>query len=221
MLLGHPVYENETLVEQGTHALIDSGHTIFQLWMLDPDERIHSLKVLTALQLEIDDEETYRIASLGCGVGGMERYWLGEHGNLKFDMVNQSKAQLEICWDKFPFDKEFGDRMVHSKAEYFTPKQNPYCTVLAYVLGHIEYKEDLLRKVIEYTTGPILVLDVVNTSMAFNNCMFYSTVDKSMLDGLGFKEVTHTNWHLNPVAAGENDPVINTSRPYMGIYRHA
>ena len=201
----HDLYKDDKAVGQLTQLHLDAGRSVFQLWMLDPDERRHSEKVLEALQLPILAE----VLSLGCGVGGMERYWKDARHDLTFTLLNQSQAQLDLC--VCPGDK------VHCEAEKYQPWFSHQITLIAYALGHMEATHVLLEAQ-EYTSGPIIVLDVFDGTAEFCRELAYDTVTSDRMKSLGFREVPVGPWVLNPLVDEEGmGPIVSQSTPKLWI----
>jgi hypothetical protein len=184
----HPLYDDEVEVEQATREHLDQGRTVFQLWQLDTDERLHSHAVLDLLA----PPHRARILSLGCGVAGMEAYWHDERPDLRFTLVNQSPSQLELC--QCPGLRQCCD--VHG---YVLPDSaRPFdITVLAYVLGHVN-PQKVLDRAMAATNGTVLVLDVFDASSAFIRTLQYDAPDSAVLSNLGFKRIYVPSWHMAP-----------------------
>lgn len=185
----HPLYADDKAVGQLSKQHLDAGRSVFQLWFLKSvDEREHSLNVLEALQLPMLTD----ILSLGCGVGGMERYWHDARPDLTFTLLNQSLTQLDLC--VCPGDK------VHTLAENYCPWFAHGATLVSYMLGHV-YARDVLDHALEYTTGPVIVLDVFDSSPEFNGALCYNAPTSGMMKEMGFVQMDVGPWHLNPFVA--------------------
>jgi hypothetical protein len=205
----HPLYRSEAKVKETTEWLLSENHEVFQLWMLDPDEGAHSLKVLEALQLP--HSHPAQILSLGCGVGGMEAHWKKARPDFQFDLLNQSKAQLDLCvCEGF---------LIHSKAEDYEPMSAPDVTLISYALGHMDIPK-VLDRALEYTSGPVVVLDVFDTNGQFCEIMDYNAPSTAQLAGRGFHRVKTPPWSVHPFIKLEHgiaEIVQRNSTPYLWI----
>jgi SAM-dependent methyltransferase len=188
----HPAYGDEVLVGWVTDSLLDQGCTVFQLFMLDPDERLHALAVLQHVFLPIDG----RVLSLGCGVGGMERYWRDAMPNIHVTLVNQSMAQLarRVC----PGTLVLADMRQAADLDLGEPFD---LVVLGYSLHHcddvramLSTARSLLRR-----GGTLLVLDVCGGSTALHVALQYRTLDAAVLADWGLVRLDHgLTWHAQP-----------------------
>jgi SAM-dependent methyltransferase len=181
----HSLYSDEAQVGQVTKALLEAGRKVFQLWLLDTDEAEHSRLVLKALQLPMLAD----VLSLGCGVGGMEYHWHHYRPDLKFDLLNASKAQLALC--------VCPGRRILGPAEGYDPECSPDVTLIAYALGHMEARE-VLEDALEYTVGPVVVLDAFDGTPAFNTAFEYNSPKNDLMRELGFTQVHLAPWVVNP-----------------------
>jgi hypothetical protein len=205
MLPEHPLYNNEELVKQATEWHLKEGRTVFQLWMTDPDERVHSLRVKRLVGIPHES----LIASLGCGVGGMEAYWKQDDPTLKFLLVNQSQVQLELC--KCP------GVGLHCKAEDFKYLVPTTCVVAAYMLGHVKDKHELLTKA-QKSSRIVVVLDVFDTTPEFKNTLWYDAPTTELMRELGFKQIVpEDGWWLTDFV--QDEPVIAASTPGLWVWR--
>jgi hypothetical protein len=181
----HSLYSDEAQVGRVTKDLLDAGRRVFQLWMLDNEEAEHSRQVLKALQLPMLAD----VLSLGCGVGGMEYHWHHYRPDLKFTLLNQSKAQLDLCVCP-------GERL-HARAEEYDPECAYDVTLAAYVLGHLDARL-VLENALEYTVGPVVVLDAFDGTDSFNEAFEYDSPKNDLMRELGFTQVHLAPWVVNP-----------------------
>lgn len=192
-MTSHPLYADEELVARVTDEHLGAGRTVFQVFQLSQDERTHSMRVLQRLQLPV----MASVLSLGCGVGGMERYWQDARHDLSFELVNSSQAQLDRCVCE-------GRRVCADAAEYVS-KRGPFdCTVLAYVLGHLPNHPRALEFARRNTkrSGLVVVLDVFDGSPEFDERMCYGTPTTDDVLNERMECVTGlSEWVLSPVIA--------------------
>jgi len=139
------------------------------------DEKEHSLKLLEML----DVRRVETVLSLGCGIGGMEAYWKKEDPYLKFDLVNTSTAQLEMCLCE-------GKRICHD-AETYQYRDGIYdLVVMAYVLGHVD-AEKTLRNALRNTGfgGYLFIYDVFDGTKHFRETLYYNTPKLKEMERFG------------------------------------
>lgn len=199
----HKVYEDEQEVRRLTREHLAAGRTVLQMFALADTEANHSLRVLDMLgQLP----DFTRVLSLGCGVGGMERYWQNEHPEWAFELVNLSQAQLDLCVCR--------GRKVWADAQHYQSDKGPFdLVVLAYVLGHLDVPEALATaRANAKKGGRVLVLDVCDGSHEFDERFHYGTPTSEQLVAAGFveREAPHP-WRLMPL--------IHDTEPW--VTRHA
>jgi SAM-dependent methyltransferase len=191
------LYDDEASVLRLTHGMLAAGSTVFELWLLDHDEREHARLVLDALPQ--DPPADARVLDLGSGVGGMARWWADLHPGWRFTLVNRSPGQLaltvcpgalQVCCDLLrypaPYDREAAGSDV---------------VLLAYVLGHVDVRA-ALRKALACARpgGMVVVLDVFDTPERFNALMRYRSPSTDQLHGQGFIELKpRTVWQLSPL----------------------
>ena len=187
----HPLYGDEALVDRVTRQHLDQGRTIFQLWLAGPTEREHSVTMLDIVR----PPHRARILSLGCGVGGMERWWHTIRPDMTFTLQNVSRAQLDLCLCP-------GHRLLGDAQGYTLPAGVPKhdVTVLAYMLGHVDAQRTL-EHAIAATCGTILVLDVMDVSDAFKRLLHYDPPSPWTMTKLGFRA------HRRPKAAWHRVPM--------------
>jgi hypothetical protein len=175
----HPLYDDEALVGEVTQRHLDAGRTVFQLWQAAPTEREHSV---TLLDIAAPPHRA-RVLSLGCGVGGMERYWQLVRPDMRFTLQNVSKAQLDLCLCE-------GERVLGDAQAFVHDWGAPGfdVTVLAYMLGHVDAAATL-RRAIAVTRGTILVVDVFDVSPTFKRLLHYDPPSVWLLRSLGFQHV--------------------------------
>ena len=180
----HSLYSDEAQVGQVTKALLEGGRKVFQLWLLDPDEAEHSRKVLKALQLPMLAD----ILSLGCGVGGMEYHWQHFRPDLKFTLLNSSKAQLDLC--------VCPGKRIHARAEEPTHENWDYA-LMAYMLGHVEPLA-VMDPDCTHSCESWIVLDAFDGTPAFNEAFEYNSLKSAFMRDLGFTKVDVGPWIVNP-----------------------
>lgn len=185
----HPLYSDPELVARVTREHLDAGRSVFQIFQLGADEHAHSLRVLELLKLP----DRARVLSLGCGVGGMERYWHETRPDLEFELVNNSQVQLDLC--VCPGRRVLGD------ANTYTAAQPADCVVLAYVLGHCDVPLALAAAAANARKGGVVaVLDVFNGSASFDSNFCYGSPTGFQMRDAGFERlVLEGEWHLAPV----------------------
>jgi SAM-dependent methyltransferase len=189
-------YSDDVLVGAVTDSLLKQGHTVFQMFMLDPDERTHSLMVLERIFMPIDG----RVLSLGCGVGGMERYWVEAMPNIEVTLVNHAMPQLarRVC----PGRLVLAD-MRDIDCEATVPVGSFDVVVMAYSLHHCEKTLEMIdtaRSMLR-PGGTLLVLDVVDGSDAYHAAVDYRTPAGFTLACGGLVRADHgLTWHPMPAS---------------------
>ncbi len=190
MRVSHPLYDDEHAVARESRAHMAAGRTVFQLFQLSIMERLHSLRVLELLQLPM----LARVLSLGCGVGGMERYWHDARPDLSFELVNNSYAQLELC--QCPGKLVYAD--LTRPFESFEPGFD--CTVIAYALGHLDIALALATAVANTRPGGVVVvLDVVDATPRFCEQLQYQPASSEQMREAGFELQKQPRWFLAPL----------------------
>ena len=187
----HPAYGDEVLVARVTDDLLAQGRTVYQMFLLDPDERLHAQAVLAHVFVPIDG----RVLSLGCGVGGMERYWVDAMPNIEVTLVNQSMAQLARCVCP-------GARVLADMRDGPSLPGSGYdVVVLGYSLHHVDDVPAMLA--VAYSAlrpgGTLLVLDVCDGSPAYEQAVQYRTLHAGVLAHCGLVRLDHgLTWHPMP-----------------------
>ena len=187
----HPAYGDEVLVARVTDDLLAQGRTVYQMFLLDPDERLHAQAVLAHVFVPIDG----RVLSLGCGVGGMERYWVDAMPNIEVTLVNQSMAQLARCVCP-------GARVLADMRDGPSLPGSGYdVVVLGYSLHHVDDVPAMLA--VAYSMlrpgGTLLVLDVCDGSPAYEQAVQYRTLHAGVLAHCGLVRLDHgLTWHPMP-----------------------
>lgn len=211
---GHPLYDDDTLVHHVTQRHLDQGRTIFQLWLAGPTEREHATTMLDLVR----PPHRARVLSLGCGVGGMERWWHTIRPDMTFTLQNISQAQLDLCL--CPGERVLGDAQAYALDRHAMKHD---LTVLAYMLGHVDV-ETTLRHAIAATCGTIFVLDVMEVDDAFKRLLCYDPPSPWTMTKLGFHRLHRSKpaWYRVPMgkpgeldgteeqidAVGRSQPVI-------------
>ena len=210
----HPAYGDEVLVGRMTDWFIEQGHSVLQLFTLDPDERLHALEVLRHVFVPIGG----RVLSLGCGIGGMERYWVEAMPSIEVTLVNQSMAQLARCVCPGP------RCLADMRDQGSLPGGGYDLVVMGYSLHHVddvpamlEVARSMLRQ-----GGTLLVLDVAGGSSAFAEAVAYQSLDPEVLAACGLVRLDHgLTWHRAPaeiIGTGVADVVDrDTVRPGMWV----
>jgi SAM-dependent methyltransferase len=188
-------YSDDVLVGRVTDSLLAQGRTVFQMFMLDPDERTHSLMVLERIFMPIDG----RVLSLGCGVGGMERYWREAMPNIEVTLVNHSMPQLvrSVC----PGVMLMAD--MRDLSEYWPDGGGFDVVVMAYSLHHCEQTLEMIdtARSLLRPGGTLLVLDVVDGSDAYHAAVDYRTPAGFTLACGGLVRADHgLTWHPMPAS---------------------
>ena len=162
----HPLYSDDQFLGMVTKTLLDSGHSVFQLFQYPENEYEHSVMLL---RLADPCYRAHRILSLGCGVGGMEAHWLTHRPELRFELVNISQEQLDMCVCE--------GRKIKADAETYRSDQAPFdMVVLSYMLGHVVPKpalESALANLAEH--GTLLIYDVFDGTPRFDRELLYKT----------------------------------------------
>jgi len=191
---GHPLYGDDRTVAAVTDWLLSKGHSILQLFLLAPNEREHSLMVLE----RVNAPHGASVLSLGCGVGGMERYWQYARPDLRFTLVNASQAQLTRCLCTRP------RRLVHGDMQDPTllASLGMFDVVLmGYSLHHADSVPSMLTMAQAYLKprGSLLVLDVVEGSQRFNDAVSYEALHSEDLQRAGLVRLDYgMRWHRLP-----------------------
>ena len=204
----HPVYNDEGQVRQLTLEHLAEGRTVLQMFQLADSEENHALRVLDLIGLA----DNARVLSLGCGVGGMEAYWHDRREGLRFELVNLSQAQLDLCICP-------GAKVCADATHYRSTGPGFDLTVLAYVLGHVE-AETTLRAAVHNTRkgGRVVVLDVFDGTEVFDSHFSYSTVASIDMRAAGFVEVeTPHAWRLMPLIHRLSPWVTRHATPAMWV----
>lgn len=174
----HPLYwsEDNELCGRLTDELMAQGETVFQLFQKPFNEADHSAWLLSVADPE---QKAERVLSLGCGIGGMERYWRALRPELRFELVNISKAQLARCICK-------GNR-VAANAETYRSAQAPFdLVVLCYMLGHVNVQQTLVSALSNCAPwGKILVYDLFEGTRNLRETLFYETPTFKQLENFG------------------------------------
>jgi hypothetical protein len=139
----------------------------------------------------------------------MEAHWKQIWPDLQWDLLNASQAQLDlsVC-EGF---------LIHSRAEDYTPMSAPDFTLISYMLGHVHARE-LLEKALEYTPGPVIVLDVFDSTAEFNSTFEYNAPTSGMMRDVGFHEVKTGPWIVNPyITDVVADHLVRQSTPQLWI----
>ena len=172
----HPLYKDEALVADWTDRLVNAGHSVFQLFQFPSNEEQHSLILLDIVDPK---RELTLVMSLGCGVAGMEAYWKRARPELKFHLVNTSKAQLQrsLC---------DGD-LIRADAQSYSSQLAPFdLVVIAYMLGHVEALPTLRRAAAQLRPGgKLFVYDVFNGTEEFSQRLCYRMTSLSQLEQFG------------------------------------
>lgn len=160
----HPLYKDPAQVKNVTQGFVNSGHTVFQLFQFGGGERTHSLQVLSLANLPPDAS----VLSLGCGVAGMEAHWQSVRPDLSFELVNLSQEQLDLSL--------CSGHMVCADAEAYVSQAGDFdCVVVAYMLGHVDALKTLRSALGNLRSGgKLVVLDVFDASILFNETLAYS-----------------------------------------------
>ena len=188
---GHPLYGDDRTVAAVTDWLLSKGHSILQLFLLAPNEREHSLMVLE----RVNAPHGASVLSLGCGVGGMERYWVDAMPNIEVTLVNQSMAQLARCVCP-------GARVLADMRDGPSLPGSGYdVVVLGYSLHHVDDVPAMLA--VAYSMlrpgGTLLVLDVCDGSPGYEQAVQYRTLHAGVLAHCGLVRLDHgLTWHPMP-----------------------
>jgi SAM-dependent methyltransferase len=166
-------YTDDVAVGNITRDLIAQGHTTFQLFQYGGSERVHADTILTML----NPPRGSRVLSLGCGVGGMESWWLDRRPDLTFELVNRSQAQLDLC-------VALGRRVcadLHGYVSEFAPFD---VVVLAYVLGHVDFECAIDTALANLRVGGrLVILDAFDATPRFRVTLDYnSPLTEQMID---------------------------------------
>lgn len=202
----HPLYGDDKLVGIVTDWLLDQGRTILQLFLLGGEpapgyprptsaEATHSRAVLA----RVNAPEGGRVLSLGCGVGGMEAHWHHARTDLRFTLVNASRAQLDRCL--CPGDLIYGDMRDHHTTHPLWGTQD--IVVMAYSLHHVEDVPRMVRLARRCLKpgGTLLVIDVVDGTKRFSDAVKYEALDSRVLAEAGLVRNDHfLTWQRLPEA---------------------
>jgi SAM-dependent methyltransferase len=179
------------LVGRVTDDLLAQGRTVYQMFLLDPDERLHAQAVLAHVFVPIGG----RVLSLGCGVGGMERHWVDAMPSIEVTLVNQSMAQLARCVCP-------GARVLADMRDGPSLPGSGYdVVVLGYSLHHVDDVPAMLA--VAYSMlrpgGTLLVLDVCDGSPGYEQAVQYRTLHAGVLAHCGLVRLDHgLTWHPMP-----------------------
>jgi SAM-dependent methyltransferase len=190
---GHPLYGDERIVGSVTDWLLSRGHSVLQLYLLHQgDERRHSLDVLQRVNVP----PGARVLSLGCGVAGMERYWQHARPDIRFTLVNASRAQLVrcLCHGKLVHGDMRDPTMLAALGLHDV-------VVMAYSLHHADSVPSMITMARCYLKpgGTLLVLDVIDTSEHFNDAVQYRGLESSDLQRAGLVRLDYgLQWHRLP-----------------------
>lgn len=216
-LKAHDLYADDVLVGEVTRWLMDQRRIVLQLFMLSPDQRLHSTEVLRrSIRPNSFLHQGARIVSLGCGVGGMEFYWQMLRPDLRFTLVNQSKAQLDLCVCH-------GERWLGDLCDFrMRPRERAMLVVLAYVLGHVRLSAAMkaARKALA-PGGRVIVLDVCDASHRFGEVLRYAAPTSQAMRRVGLRreDIPRDAWHEQPpdVLGREAYDVLPEASPGMWI----
>jgi len=212
------VYGDDVLVGTVTDWLLDQQRTVFQTFLLDPDEAVHSLMVLQRLHIP----QGGKVASLGSGVGGMEGYWLARRPDIDLWLVNASMAQL--CRAVCPATLVLCDMRDTPPAMPDKGWPGYDVVAMAYSLHHVDDVPAMIGTALAALKpgGALLVLDVVDGGEAYHAAVRYRTPRSEVLAACGLVRLDHgLEWHRQPVevlgahvhAVLDRDPV----RPGMWL----
>jgi SAM-dependent methyltransferase len=189
----HPLYADESKVAAVTDWLLSKGHSILQLFLLyQGNERMHSLSVLGRVNVP----QGARVLSLGCGVGGMERYWQYARADVRFTLVNASRSQLQRCLCP--------GKLIHGDMRDPTllAELGLYdVVVMAYSLHHADSVPSMITMAHAYLKpgSTLLVLNVVEGSPAFEDAVQYKALDSIDLQRAGLVRLDYgLQWHRLP-----------------------
>jgi SAM-dependent methyltransferase len=191
----HPAYGDEAVVAAVTEWLLQQGRTVFQTFLLDPDERRHSAMVLQRLHAP----HRARVISLGCGVGGMEAYWCEERPDIEVTLVNQSMAQLARC--VCPGARVLADMRDVDSLPAAEGVDGYDIAVLGYSLHHCDDVAGMVEaaRSLLVPGGTLLVLDVVDGSAAYHDVVHYRTPRSFELATAGLVRLDYgMTWHCQP-----------------------
>lgn len=176
----HPAYSDEEKVRAGTQWHLDRGHSVFQLFQVG-SEREHSETMLRLLQLPY----CASVLSLGCGVGGMERYWQLARPDLSFELVNITPTQLAMSVCR-------GTR-VQADAQGYVSANGPFdCVVMAYMLGHVDVSATLASAIKNLRhRGTLLIYDVFDATETFNRELFYDSPSREEIERFAAERGLH------------------------------
>jgi trans-aconitate methyltransferase len=157
----HPLYSDEALVRRVTQDLMAQQHHIFQLFQF-PGPATHSQVMYSALS----PHSHARILSVGCGIGGMERFWQRRTPTLDITLLNTSQAQLDLC-------KAEGAKVLADGESWRS--SSPFDVVLfAHSLGHMDFTKALDNALENLTPkGKLFLIEPCNGDAEFNRRMHY------------------------------------------------
>lgn len=183
----HPLYRDDAAVGRGTLEHVQAGRTIFQMFQFGASEAEHAARMLEL----VDPPAGGSVLSLGCGVGGMERYWQLRRPDLSFELVNISAAQLDLCACE-------GERVLADAEGYVSPRGPFDVVVLAYMLGHVDARATLHSAMANLKPeGLLLVADCFDSEPEFDWQMHY---DSPKLDAVREQLPWIATWRdLKPV----------------------
>jgi ubiquinone/menaquinone biosynthesis C-methylase UbiE len=91
------LYQNDEVVQSMTDEIVRKGHSILQVFKLDPDDKTH----ISMLLKEFAPKFGADVLDAGCGIGAVAKEMHAIRPDLKFTLLNISKSQLALCPLKF------------------------------------------------------------------------------------------------------------------------
>ena len=124
------VYADDKLVAKLTASLIEQGHKVFQIFMLDESLDGHITKLLDFY----NPSKGMKILDVGCGIGEVSRLMKIKRPDLGFILINKSASQLALCPEEFQKIKTDFHNMY-----LYAPQAD--AIMINYALGHAKLDE--------------------------------------------------------------------------------
>lgn len=107
------LYQDDHVVETLTDEIISKGHSVLQVFKLDPDDKTH----ISMLLKEFAPKFGAEVLDAGCGIGAVAKEMHVLRPDLKFTLLNISRSQLALCPLKFKtICTDFHDVPLHGKS---------------------------------------------------------------------------------------------------------
>lgn len=126
------LYADDVVVERETRGLIDRGIRVLQVFRMGATEREHVAGLLRLADFPLGAS----VLDAGCGVGEVARLMRELRSDLRFSLLNISRAQLAMCPEGMP-------RIVGSLDDMPIEDVSFDAVMICYALGHVDLRSAL------------------------------------------------------------------------------